>query len=214
MTRLIIVRHGESKTNKQKVFTGQLDMGLSEIGKKQAELVKKYLEDYKIDKIYSSDLKRAYDTALPTAESNGIKIKTSKSLREIYAGEWEGKCFDFIQEKYPDTYSVWRNDIGNAVCDGGESVKKLKERVEKEVDRILAENEGKTIMIVSHGTPIRSLLCIWKGSDISDMQNIRWVPNASVSVVEYSDCATKPEIVLYGYDEFLEGVITNLPANV
>ena len=69
-------------------------------------------------------------------------------------------------------------------------------------------------MIVSHGTPIRSLLCIWKGNDVSDMQNIRWVPNASVSVAEYNSCNENPEIVLYGYDEFLEGVITNLPANV
>ena len=137
MTRLIIVRHGESETNKQKVFTGQLDIGLSEIGKKQAELVEKYLKAYKIDKIYSSDLKRAYDTALPTAKSKGIKIQTSKNLREIYAGKWEGMSFNNIQNEYPDTYSVWRNDIGKAVCDGGESVKELKERVEKEVSRII-----------------------------------------------------------------------------
>ena len=214
MTRLIIVRHGESESNRKKTFTGQLDIALSDLGKKQAELVKKYLKDYKIDKIYSSDLSRAYNTALPTAESKGIEIQTSKNLREIYAGEWEGKTFDDIEKEYPDTYSVWRSNIGIAVCNGGESVKELKERVEKEVGRIVAENEGKTVMIVSHGTPIRSLLCIWKGADVSDMQDIRWVPNASVSIAEYSDTSSLPEIVLYGYDEFLEGAITNLPANV
>ena len=81
-TKIIIIRHGFSETNKSKKFTGQMDIGLSDVGKKQAELVSSYLYDnYKIDKIYSSDLSRAVNTIKPLADKLGTSVVTNKGLR-------------------------------------------------------------------------------------------------------------------------------------
>ena len=214
MTRLIVVRHGESEANRKEIFAGHTDAELTDFGRLQAEKLSGYLKNYEIDRIYSSDLKRAYNTAYPTAKVKGIEIEKNENLREIFAGKWEGEKFEYIYNNYNESFLMWLNDIGKAICDEGESVVQLKNRIENEIKKIVRENEGKTVMVVSHGTPIRSLSCIWNDVDICDMQKVRWVPNASVSIAEYESADAKPKIVLYGYDEFLEGATSNLPANV
>ena len=99
MVHLIIVRHGNSVGNFKRIFIGQTDWGLSELGEEQVKRTTEYLKQFKIDKIYSSDLCRAYDTVLPTAEHLGLEIHKMEGLREIYAGEWEQKPFTEIAEK-------------------------------------------------------------------------------------------------------------------
>lgn len=214
MTKLILVRHGESVGNKLKIFTGHTDLDLTDLGIKQAKAVCEYLEPYHIDKIYSSDLIRARNTALPTAQKRGLNIITSKNLREIYAGSWEKMSFKDIEKNYTDDYYIWKNDIGKAICTNGESVNELKLRVEKEIHRIVYENEGKNIMVVSHGTPIRAMFTVWNNTKIENMKDISWVPNASVSVAEYESPDDIPKITLYGEYGFLGNLKTALPANV
>ena len=214
MTKLILVRHCQSMGNMLKIFTGQTDIDLTELGKKQAELLCGYLESYNIDKIYSSDLVRAYNTALPTAKKKGIEIIKDKNLREIDAGIWEKMPFDEIEKNYKTQYGTWLGDIGKAACPGGESVFDLKNRIEKEISKIVCENEGKTVMVVSHGTPIRAMFCIWNGIDIKNMSDISWVANASVSVAEYENPKELPKITLYGYCDYLKEYQSTLPANV
>ena len=108
MTRLIITRHGQSIANAQLRFAGHSDFDLSETGHTQAALVAKYLcENLHIDAIYSSDLLRAYNTALPTARALGMDIIPSTALREIFAGEWEGHTTDEIAAYYAEDFGVW-----------------------------------------------------------------------------------------------------------
>lgn len=214
MTKLILVRHGESMGNKLKLFTGHSNLDLTELGRKQADLLSEYLNQYAIDKIYSSDLSRAYNTALPTAKKKNLDIITSENLREIYAGKWEQMTFDDIETTYAHDYFIWRSDIGKAICTGGESTRDLKTRVEKEIHKIVCENEGKTIMVVSHGTPIRAMFTVWNNTAVENMQDILWVPNASVSIAEYENVNCIPKIILYGESSFLGKFKTSLPANV
>ena len=214
MTTLIVIRHGESEGNKGGYFTGNVNVSLTDMGRKQALMVRDYLKEYKIDKVYSSDLDRAYETALPIAEYHGVEVEKRPGIREINGGKWERMVYADIKEQYGDEYNVWLEDMGNALCTDGESVAQLSERVEKEINSIIAENEGKTIAVVCHGTPIRALACIWKNVDIQDMQDVPWVSNASVSVVKYSDISIPPEIVLYGYTEHLKDCATFLPETV
>ena len=214
MTTLIVIRHGESEGNKGGYFTGNVNVDLTEMGRKQAQMVCEYLKDYKIDKVYSSDLDRAYETALPIAEYHGLEVEKRAGIREINGGKWERMVYADIKEKYADEYNVWLEDMGNAICVGGESVAQLSGRVDAEIKRIVAENEGKTVAVVCHGTPIRALACIWKGVDIHDMQTVPWVSNASVSVVRYENIHETPEIVLYGYTEHLKDCATFLPETV
>ena len=187
MTKFIVIRHGESLGNAKWVFLGHTDWDLTETGYKQAEKTADYLDGMKIDAIYSSDLMRAYNTVLPIAKRRNMEIIKSEKLREIYAGEWEGMVYTDIEEKYPENHSVWMNDIGNAVCNGGESVKELQIRIKTELERIAKENPNKTICIGTHATPIRTMLCEWNGLPITETKSFSWVQNASVTIVNYND---------------------------
>ena len=97
-TTVIMVRHGESESNKENIFTGQMNTELTELGLRQAELAAEALKNVHIDRIYASDLTRAYNTGLPIAKSHGLMIEKNENLREIFAGDWEGLGFDEIKE--------------------------------------------------------------------------------------------------------------------
>ena len=213
-TKLILVRHGESAGNRTNTFTGFEDAPLTDTGVKQAELLRDYLVQTDIDKIYSSDLSRAYNTALPLAEAKGMCVHKESDLREINGGLWGGMPFFSIKDNYPEDFDVWMTDFGNAVCTGGESVAHLADRVQNSISRIIAENKGKTIVAVIHGTPIRTLLCRWQGLDMGDLQNVPWAANASVTVAEFTDGCNIPEITLFNYTGHLEGCVTTLPSNI
>ena len=208
MVHLIIVRHGNSVGNFKRIFIGQTDWGLSELGEEQVKRTTEYLKQFHIDEIYSSDLCRAYNTVLPTAERLGLEIKKRVGLREIYAGEWEQKPFTQIAEEYPDTYWTFQNDIGNAHPDGGEKISDVFERIKKAFEEIAEENEGKTVLIGTHATVIRVMNCLWHGDGLDKLQQYDWVSNAAVCHVDYED--GKYNVVEYGHDAHLEGIITHV----
>jgi len=159
VTTILFIRHGQSVSNLQGIFTGHLDLALTELGQYQARTTAQYItENFKVDKVYASDLTRAYDTGDAVARLLGLSVQTDRRLREIYAGTWEGRTFDELTENFPN-YAVFRNDIGACVTDGGESVAQLSKRVLEAVTEIAAENEGKTIVIATHATPIRAVQC-------------------------------------------------------
>lgn len=212
MTRFIMIRHGHSLANSRKEFGGQCDYALSDLGRLQAEKCAEALKNEKIDAIYASDLKRAYDTAVPVAERQGVPIILHKGLREIFAGEWEGKLFDELCVKYEADYTVWRTDIGRARCTGGESVAELSERVLKALSDIAKDNEGKTVCIATHATPIRAVCATASGLTAEEMVAIPWVSNASVSLFEYEN--GRFTAVYTDRADYLGDLITNLPANV
>lgn len=208
MKTVILVRHGESETNVQKVFTGQLDAALTEKGKMQAQLMAQYVDRYKVDKIYASSLQRAVDTAQPIAEKQGCPMEQTDAFREIYAGEWQGLSFDEIAEKYPQTHRVWRTDMGNAAPDGGETVAEFYARVTELFEEILLHRPEKTVCIVAHATPIRMIESYIRGGSPLLAKEIPWVPNASVTAYRYDGdfhCDVR------GYCDFLGEIQTSLP---
>lgn len=209
MVKLIIVRHGNSLGNFKRIFIGQTDWGLSELGKEQVRRTTEYLSQFHIDEVYSSDLCRAYDTVLPTAERLGLTVHKEKGLREIYAGEWETMSFADLPVKFPKSFEIFQNDIGNAHPEGGESIKEVFERICETMERILAENDGKTVLIGTHATVIRVMNCLWHGDGLDNLQNYNWVSNAAVCHIEYEN--GKYNVIEYGHDEHLEGIITKVP---
>ncbi len=210
-TRFILIRHGESQANLEKRFAGWWDVPLTEKGTLQAKLTAKYVtETYSIDKIYSSHLQRAYNTALEISKITGVEVVKDEALAEIQAGEWEEKTFEELNEKYVDTYAeVWKKDLGKAVCDGGESVSHVGERTYNFLEKIAKENVGKTIVIATHATPIRTVICLMQNIEV---KNSVWASNASVTEVTYND--GKWEIVDFSHDEHLSSAKTTLPPNV
>lgn len=211
-TTIYLVRHGESEGNVQRRFIGHTDIALTDLGRRQAEMTAEYLQDIPVDCIYSSDLQRAYDTACATAKRKNLPITKSMQLREIYAGKWEGISFDGLMQIYPEDFSRWKNDRGNARCTGGESVQEMRQRIAKEVQRIARENPGKTVLIFSHATTIYAFRCHCENISAEEMQGIPLPSNASVTHAEYEN--GKFRLLEYSIDHFMGELVTALPSNV
>ena len=212
MTTFILIRHGQSVANLNLIFAGHYDADLSELGHKQAKCTADAVVGrFKIDKIYSSDLLRAYNTARPISEATGVGIVPDMAFREIFAGEWEGRPFEELKEVYKEDFFVWRNDICNSRCTGGESMVEVGERFCARVKELAAENDGKTVVITTHAAAIRAFMATCTG-DIAEMNRIAFVPNASYSVLTVD--GERFEFVEKGHDEHLGDHKTVLPPNV
>ena len=211
MTRIILIRHGQSIANFIGKFAGHSDFDLTELGHRQAELAAGYLlENEKIDKIYASDLLRAYNTAVPTAKALGLEITPAKELREIFAGEWESLSFDQIKERFPKDFNDWMHDFSNARCTGGESVAELYERVNAYVCKIAEENDGKTILIATHATPVRAVNCFAMGYEAERMADVSFCGNAATNVFIYEN--GKATIEQSNINGYLGELATEVPA--
>ncbi len=214
MTRLLLIRHGESEANQKDIFAGHLDAKLTEKGLEQARLTAEYVANtYKADKAYASDLQRAFVTGKTVADRLGLEIQPCKELREIEAGKWDGMVFDDIVKVYPEDFGKWTSDIGNACCTGGESVVSLAKRIMTALNKIADENPDKTVIVASHATPIRVAIASIKfNGDITLMNSVPWVTNASVSVIEREN--GNWSIVSLSEDKHLSNLRTALPNNV
>ena len=211
MTKIIFVRHGQSAGNLEQRFYGHFDGALTDIGREQARTAAEYLKDTPIEIAYASDLIRAFETGKIVAEPHGLEVIPDPELRELYAGDWENVRFEDLPVRFPEGIRIWVTDIGNSCPDGGESVRELAERISRAVWRIARQNEGKTVLIATHATPIRALACEWRGKDVAEMQNIDWVKNASVSIVNYDTANHTTNVELYDEFSFMGDMITSLP---
>lgn len=186
-TNLILIRHGFSTANEADVFAGFYDAELTPMGLRQAEKCAAVLKNERIDAVYVSDLKRAFHTAEPVAKALGLPLIPEAGMREIRAGEWEGITFRELTERFPEDFGVWMNDIGSARCTGGESVKEFSARILSTVAKIAAANDGKTVCIGTHATPIRAVCTAAAGLPVERMAEIPWVRNASISRFVWED---------------------------
>lgn len=202
MTTMYLIRHGQSKANEEKFFAGHTDVPLTRLGEQQAEKTAQYIaENFKIDAVYASDLERAFVTGKAVADKMGVPVFTDRGLREIYAGQWEGILYEQLLLRFPDTYSVWKNNIGLAQCPDGESVAQLQQRFLAALRRIAADNDGKAVAVATHACAIRTLCTYCAGKDLSEMRDIAFVSNASVTTIEFQEGDIR--LVRQGYDDHL-----------
>lgn len=202
MTKLILVRHGQSMANIDKVIAGSNDSPLTELGIMQAHKTAQYIKDnYTVDKVYASDLSRAFLTGKMIADEFGLETIPVPELREINCGVWQGMDFDDIKQQYPEEYEKWHTDIGNFEAIGGESTKQVYDRVSKAIIKLTDENSDKTIVVAGHSFALRTFVCYVKCKDIRGMQNIENIPNSSLTVIDYDKGEFKIEIL--GYDGHL-----------
>ena len=212
-TTLLLVRHGESEANKEQIFGGHFNAPLIENGVIQAETTAKYIkENYKVHKVYASDLKRAFVTGSCIAKAVGAEIIKDTGLREIFGGEWEGIKYSEVERLYGEEFEIWKKHTGKARCTGGESVEELGIRVMKTLRKIAEENKGKTVVIATHATPVRVTQCLVNTGSLDEMENTPWVSNASVTELIYKK--GKWELGKIGIDEHLSDLRTTLPKSV
>ncbi len=172
MTKIILVRHGETQWNVEEIFRGRIDIELNETGLKQAELLAKYLGAIKIDAIYSSPLRRALKTAEIIASYHKLAVEIAPGLIDFDYGEWQGLPHQEVKDKYKGLYAEWINRPDQVKMPAGESLGEVRERAMAVVDRIIAKYKG-SVVLVSHRVVNKVLICVLLGLDNSHFWNIR-----------------------------------------
>ena len=183
MSRLLLVRHGDTELNSRERYWGQTDIELSAAGLRQAEKLRDRLAAEKIDVIYSSGLQRASLTAKIIASRHQLDVITCAELRETNFGKIEGLTFDEVSRLYPELTELWVNWSLQLKFPDGESVDELNSRVSKFLDRLKKHAPDETILIVAHAGPLRLLVCRLLGIELQHWRQIR-INLASLSIVE------------------------------
>ncbi|HEX7269611.1 MAG TPA: histidine phosphatase family protein [Streptosporangiaceae bacterium] len=158
-TITVLLRHGDTRLSPEHRLSGLCDLPLSANGTRQAKAAACRLAvGNRIDAVVSSPLRRAAATAAIAATELGLTTATDDDLRETNFGEWEGFTLAEIQEQWPAAVAAWQHNPEQAPP-GGESFADTAHRVHRACDRLLRDHQGQTILVVSHITPIKILLC-------------------------------------------------------
>lgn len=184
MTRLYIIRHGETDWNRENRTQGcGNDLPLNQKGIEQAVKLAERFKRISVDAIYSSDLKRAFQTAQELSKSTSLDITTSKMLREMNFGCWEGLTFSEIETRYSNIYEIWKDKPSDAVIPNAERLIDIQKRAMTAINEILLKHGGENIVIVTHGLFAKVLIVSMLGIDISMYNRIR-LDNTSVSTID------------------------------
>ncbi|KQU02587.1 acid phosphatase [Rhodococcus sp. Leaf7] len=185
-TRTVLLRHGQTALSVDKRYSGRGNPELTELGRAQAASAAGRIAVLGgIDAIVSSPLGRARETAEAVSRSTGVAVTTLDSLTETDFGSWEGLTFREVSEGDPDLHGEWMSDT-SVRPPGGESFDEVRERVRGARDSILRDYAGKTVVVVSHVTPIKTLLQF--GLDVGPSILYRLhLDLASISIVDWFD---------------------------
>jgi broad specificity phosphatase PhoE len=160
MTRIILVRHGETDWNKQQVFRGRIDVPLNSVGLEQARATGEALGNYRIDAIYSSPLSRAKETANAIGRFHPyLSIKEAEGFIDIDFGKWQGIPHDRVKEEYKELYDKWQKEPHNVKMPDGESLDDVKLRSMEALNNILTSHENEIVAIASHRVVNKVILC-------------------------------------------------------
>ena len=158
-TTTLLLRHGQTEMSAERRFAGRGDIPLTSAGVEQAAAVAARLADRGgIDVVLTSPLLRALRTAEAVAHAVGVPLTVDPDLVETDFGDWEGMTFGEVLARWPDEMEAWRADV-SAAPPGGESFAAVAKRVDAALDRLLTERKGQTVVVVSHVTPIKTLVC-------------------------------------------------------
>lgn len=182
---LLLLRHGETEWNLSGRWQGQAaNTPLTDTGRAQAYSVARRLQGWPIRAIYSSDLQRAFETAQIVGAALNIPPVPVAGLRESDVGQWTGLTWTEIKTRFPDQVQAML--AGEDVCrGGGESYAALQARLAAAVEPIAAQHAGDTVLLVSHGAALRSLIAHVLDASLSQMHHIAIGGNTALSVVQW-----------------------------
>lgn len=207
MTRIAIVRHGQSEYNVAGRIQGQTDTQLTALGRLQAEAAAEYLKDWHFDAAYASDLERAFETCSRiAARHEGLKVTPVPELREIYFGKWQGMTSAEAAEAYPEEFSVYRNDYCNSQAPDGEPMRDMDRRARDIMWRIAKAHEGQTVLVTSHAGPMRSMQCEWLGLPFDRIRETPGIKNAALYVVDYDTESMTCTLAVQGENSYLANI--------
>ncbi len=180
---IYLIRHGQTEWNKNCIFRGQKDIPLSKEGNLQARLTGKYLIGHDIESIYTSPLKRAFETATILAENFKSTVQKVEDLKDINFGNWEGKSDLWVREHDASLYNLYRNFPEKSSFPDGESLNQCFDRAFRAFYSIASQNAQKDIAIVTHRVILKLILIGILGLTTSSFWKIR-LDTCSISEVE------------------------------
>lgn len=180
--KVLLLRHGQTEWNALQKYQGHMDIALNDIGRYQAGKIARYLhENESIEAIYCSDLSRSRETAEIIAHELHLPVQVDERLREIGFGTWEGMTYEEVRCLYPEEYEKWFNSNVELKVPGGESIDELLARFLPALSELAEKHEG-TVLVVSHGGLIKTVLNYLHGNDRWDI----YLYPGSISSLEWN----------------------------
>lgn len=210
LTRICLVRHGETEWNAERRIQGQIDIGLNETGRRQAVAAGRWLKRAGIVALYSSDLKRAWTTAESIGAEIGLVPKAVPEMRERRYGVFEGLTYDEARERYPDGYGAFEGRNADYAFENGESLTAMFVRVTDRLKAIAAGHAGQSVAVVLHGGVLDVINRFVRGNPL-EMPRDFLIPNAGINWISVSDGAW--HLDTWGETDHLEpGALDELPS--
>jgi broad specificity phosphatase PhoE len=158
VTRLWFIRHGEVETPYIGTFLGSTDVGLSDLGRHQAQAIAGFMESMELDAVLSSPLSRAANTAAPTCTSRGSKLETVDWAKEMHFGTWEGKHWPEIELADPEFAGSWQANPWDTACPDGDVPNEFAERVQAGLTETMQEFAGRSVALFAHAGTNRAII--------------------------------------------------------
>ena len=195
MTKVILLRHGQTEWNILGKYQGKTDVPLSAEGKAQARQLAEHFPVSAVDAVYSSDLSRAAFTAKCIAEKFNLPVNLEPQFREIDFGEWEGLSFKEIAARYPYAADgqFWQKP-DEITIPGGETFAALQTRAMTRLNEIIAAADGKTIAVAAHGAINRVILAEALHMNLRYVWSIRQF-NTAVNIIVYDGVWRTVELI-------------------
>lgn len=157
-TRIILVRHGECKGNREGLFRGRSDFPLNGHGLIQAKKLASEMKPFKPIKVFTSMLSRAKETADIIGRECDVAVEICEKINNIDLGPWEGLTKDFISSTYPEQWGIWLTEPERLSVAGVESLDRVQERAKRGLEEIIDHYSGETVVMVSHRAVLKPLI--------------------------------------------------------
>ena len=173
MSKVYLVRHGQTAWNVGEIFRGRADIPLDETGKQEVHLAGEALKDETLHAVYSSPLSRSMETAENIAKFHNIPVTPFDAIIDISYGEWEGLENQEVKDKYPELHALWHHEPHKVKFPGGESLDEVRLRTMKGLEDLLAKHKNENFVLVAHRVPNKVICCALLGLDNSHFWRIQ-----------------------------------------
>ena len=190
MTKICMVRHGETAWNAEGRVQGQLDIPLNEVGRAQAQATAEALAGEDFSAIYSSDLMRVRETAAPAARRLALPVAFDAALRERHYGMFETLTYVEVREKFPEQYARFRDKDPDFDFEGGESLRAFNDRSMQAVNALIDKHAGEQILVFTHGGVLEMVYRHAREVGLSSPRDFE-IPNAGINWIEVTPDAWK-----------------------
>jgi broad specificity phosphatase PhoE len=172
--RVVLVRHGETESNRERLALGREDVPLNERGRRQAAALAASLEGVPLAAVYSSPLRRALETARPLADARGLEVQVEDGLIEMAVGELEGLSPQELRDGHGDFLRDWFSSrAGELRMPGGESLQDVQDRAWAVIERLRERHPEDTVAVVTHNFTISAILCRVLGLPLASFRRLR-----------------------------------------